>query len=231
MALDDSGAAPAPDGRGAAESHARTGLSADQRTLARLRAASHPLGCTPCVRPWNLDELVDLTPETTLCDAAVLVPLVRRGSDLHLLLTRRTEHLTHHAGQISFPGGRMEPFDADPLAAALRESEEEIGLPAPAVEALGYLDPLATITGFRVLPVVGVIAELPPLRLDPNEVAAVFEVPLEWVLERAHQERRAREFRGRVRHYHVIEYGEHHIWGATASMIVNLADRLEALDR
>ena len=231
MALDDPDAAPAPDGRGAAESHARIGLSTDPRTLARLRAASHPLDCAPCVRPWNLDELVDLTPETTLRDAAVLVPLVRRGADLHLLLTRRTEHLTHHAGQISFPGGRIEPFDIDPLAAALRESEEEIGLPGPAVEALGYLDPLATITGFRVLPVVGVIAELPPLRLDPNEVAAVFEVPLAWVLERAHQQRRAREFRGRIRHYHVIEYGEHHIWGATASMIVNLADRLEALDR
>lgn len=169
--------------------------------------------------------------EATLRDAAVLLPLVRRGDELNLLLTRRTEHLSHHAGQISFPGGRIEASDPDPLAAALRESEEEIGLPRHAVEALGYLDPLATITGFRVVPVLGFVAEPPPLRLDPNEVAQVFEVPLGFVLDRAHQERRAREFRGRVRHYHVIEYGEHHIWGATASMIVNLADRLEALDR
>jgi hypothetical protein len=82
-----------------------------------------------------------------------------------------------------------------------------------------------------VVPVLGFVAEPPPLRLDPNEVAQVFEVPLGFVLDRAHQKRRVREFRGRIRHYHVIEYGEHHIWGATASMIVNLADRLEALDR
>jgi 8-oxo-dGTP pyrophosphatase MutT (NUDIX family) len=204
-------------------------LSADPAALSRLRAAARPLGPAPTVRPWNLDELADLMSEASLRDAAVLVPLVRRGDELNLLLTRRTEHLTHHAGQISFPGGRIEAFDRDPLAAALRECEEEIGLPRPAVEALGYLDPLATITGFRVLPVVGLIDHLPMLRLDPNEVAAVFEVPLGFVLDRANQQRRARDFRGRVRHYHVIEYGEHHIWGATASMIVNLADRLETL--
>ncbi len=206
-------------------------MSADPEALARLRAAARPLGPAPAVRPWNLDELADLMHEAVLRDAAVLLPLVRRGGELNLLLTRRTEHLTHHAGQISFPGGRIEPFDPDPLAAALRESEEEIGLPRPAVEALGYLDPLATITGFRVVPVLGVVAELPPLRLDPNEVAAVFEVPLGFVLDRTNHQRRAREFRGRIRHYHVIEYGEHHIWGATASMIVNLSDRLEALVR
>jgi 8-oxo-dGTP pyrophosphatase MutT (NUDIX family) len=231
MALDDSAAALPSDGRGVAEPRQRIDLSADPRTLQRLRAASHDLGCVPGIRPWNLDELVDLTPETSLRDAAVLLPLVRRGAALNLLLTRRTEHLTHHAGQISFPGGRVEPNDAGPLAAALRETEEEIGLPASAVDALGFLDPLATITGFRILPVVGVIDDLPPLRLDPNEVADVFEVPLSFVLDRAHQQRRQREFRGRVRSYHVIEYGTHHIWGATASMIVNLADRIEALDR
>lgn len=231
MVLDDGGGAGAGDEPRPSGPRSRFGLSADPAALARLRAAARPLGPAPSVRPWNLDELADLMPEATLRDAAVLLPLVRRGRELNLLLTRRTEHLTHHAGQISFPGGRIEAWDPDPLAAALRESEEEIGLPRPAVEALGYLDPLATITGFRVVPVVGVVSELPPLRLDPNEVAAVFEVPLGFVLDRAHQERRAREFRGRVRHYHVIEYGEHHIWGATASMIVNLADRLEALDR
>lgn len=231
MVLDDCGGTGAVDEPRAPDPRSRFGLSADPAALARLRAAARPLGPAPAVRPWNLDELSDLMSEATLRDAAVLLPLVRRGADLNLLLTRRTEHLTHHAGQISFPGGRIEASDPDPLAAALRESEEEIGLPRPSVDALGYLDPLATITGFRVVPVVGVIAELPPLRIDPNEVAAVFEVPLGWVLDRANQQRLAREFRGRTRHYHVIEYGEHHIWGATASMIVNLADRLEALDR
>lgn len=231
MAFDDSAAALPSDGRGVAEPRQRIDLSADPRSLERLRAASHDLGRVPRTRPWNLDELVDLTPETALRDAAVLLPLVRRGEVLNLLLTRRTEHLTHHAGQISFPGGRIEALDAGPLAAALRESEEEIGLPASAVDALGFLDPLATITGFRILPVIGLIEELPPLRLDPNEVAAVFEVPLAFVLDRSHQQRREREFRGRVRSYHVIEYGAHHIWGATASMIVNLTDRIEALDR
>jgi 8-oxo-dGTP pyrophosphatase MutT (NUDIX family) len=206
-------------------------LSADRDSLERLRAATHPLPTAPTARPWNLDELEDLMSEASLRDAAVLVPLVRRGDALHLLLTRRTEHLTHHAGQISFPGGRIEPADPDPVAAALRECEEEIGLSRALVEPIGFLDPLATITGFRVMPVLGLIDALPPLRLDPHEVAAAFEVPLAHVLDRAHQRREAREYRGRVRHYHVIPYREHRIWGATAAMIVNLADRLERLER
>lgn len=231
MVLDDTGGTGALHESRAPDPRIRLGLSADPSALARFRAAARPLGPAPADRPWNLDELSDLMSEATLRDAAVLLPLVRRGANLHLLLTRRTEHLTHHAGQISFPGGRVEATDSDPLATALRECEEEIGLARHAVEPLGYLDPLATITGFRVVPVIGLVPDLPPLRIDPNEVAAVFEVPLGYVLDRGNQKRLAREFRGRMRHYHVIEYGEHHIWGATASMIVNLADRLEALDR
>jgi 8-oxo-dGTP pyrophosphatase MutT (NUDIX family) len=201
-------------------------MSAAMALLDQLRLAGHPLHQPPGGTPWNQAEIDDLVgPQEGLREAAVLVPVVRRDGEPRLILTRRNDSLRHHAGQISFPGGRIEA-DESPLRAALREAEEEIGLPPDATEALGYLDPLATITGFRVVPVLGLVHGEPILRPDPGEVAETFEVPLAFVLDPANLEEHAREFRGRVRHYHVIRWRHYDIWGATASMIANLARRL-----
>lgn len=202
-------------------------MSATAPLLDRLRHAGHPLHAPPAAAPWNQAEIDDLVgPQDGLREAAVLVPVVLRAAGPSLILTRRTDSLRHHAGQISFPGGRIEEADESPLHAALREAEEEIGLPRAATEALGYLDPLATITGFRVVPVLGLVHGEPQLRPDPGEVAEAFEVPLEFVLDPGNLEEHAREFRGRVRHYHLIRWRHYDIWGATASMIANLSRRL-----
>ncbi|QEL65557.1 hypothetical protein OTERR_20810 [Oryzomicrobium terrae] len=158
--------------------------------------------------------------------AAVLFPIVRHEGTPSVLLTQRTSHLSAHPGQISFPGGQVEPEDPSPLATALRETEEEIGLPRSAVEVLGYLPEYFTTTGFRITPVVGLLT--PPFALAPDarEVAEVFEVPLAFLLDPANRQRHAREWQGRLRHYYALPYGERYIWGATAGMIVALADAL-----
>ena len=169
----------------------------------------------------------DLPPERLLVPAAVLVPLVRRDSGLTVLLTQRTAHLSHHAGQVSFPGGRLEHGE-EPLAAALRETFEEIGIPPERVEPLGWLDDYVTITGFRITPLVGVLE--PPLTLDadPFEVADIFEVPLSFILDRANHKACSRIVEGRERPYYAIPYGERYIWGATAGMLINLVEVLGA---
>ncbi len=195
----------------------------------RLREATHALDAPPRASTRQMSELDDLLPEeTSLRPAAVLVPIVVGDDGPRLLLTRRTAQLTHHAGQISFPGGRIESEDDGPLAAALRETREEIGVPGDWIEPLGYLDPLVTITGFVVTPVVALLKPAPPLALDRNEVDEAFEVPLSFVLDERNRTPHAREFRGRLRHYLVIQYGPYEIWGATAAMIANLAQRLES---
>jgi 8-oxo-dGTP pyrophosphatase MutT (NUDIX family) len=191
----------------------------------RLRAATHPLTAPPCGDAWNSAELADMLP-ATLRAAAVLVPIVLRASGPTVVLTRRTEDLTHHAGQISFPGGRVEPGDRDLVDAALRETREEIGLDEALIEPVGYLDPYATITGFCVTPVVGLVQGDAAFAIDPREVAEAFEVPFAFLIDTGRHELRSREFRGRVRNYHAIQYGPHEIWGATAAMIVNLVERL-----
>ncbi|HET9485549.1 MAG TPA: CoA pyrophosphatase [Xanthomonadales bacterium] len=194
----------------------------------RLRRALHPLAAAPRDQPTNYTELRDLLPDAAvLRPAAVLVPIVWRAEGAGMILTLRTDRLTHHGGQISFPGGCVEPGDADVVAAAAREAWEEIGLEPGALEPLGFLDRYATITGFDVTPVIALVDADARLVPDPGEVAEVFEVPLQWVLDPARQERRSREFLGRVRHYHAIEFEQREIWGATASMIVNLAERLQ----
>ncbi|WP_241911739.1 CoA pyrophosphatase [Telmatospirillum siberiense] len=164
---------------------------------------------------------------TELVPAAVLVPLVRREDGLTVLLTQRTAHLSHHGGQISFPGGRMEPEDADPTAAALRETREEIGLPSEAVDVLGRLDDYVTVTGFKVAPVVGLIH--PPFTLVPEsfEVQEIFEVPLSFVLNPVNHQRHSRVTpAGETRHFYAIPFGERYIWGATAAMLVNFYETL-----
>jgi 8-oxo-dGTP pyrophosphatase MutT (NUDIX family) len=158
--------------------------------------------------------------------AAVLVPIVDRPEGLTVLLTQRTDHLADHAGQISFPGGRIEPEDATPEDAALREAREEIGLDARHVHVIGRLDLYRTTTGFEVVPVVGLIHPAMTLRPDPREVADVFEVPLDFLIDPANRERRSREWRGATRSFYVMPYLGRHIWGATAGMLVDLAERL-----
>lgn len=161
-------------------------------------------------------------------EAAVLVPIVNRPGGLQLLLTQRTPHLDNHAGQISFPGGRVEEADASREETALRETEEEIGLPRSAVALLGRLPVYENLSGFRITPVVGWIE--PPLELkpDPFEVAAAFEAPLAHFLDLAGYQRRAFEFRGRRRHYMAIPYEGRYIWGATAAMLYSFARMLAA---
>ncbi|HEY0413713.1 MAG TPA: CoA pyrophosphatase [Allosphingosinicella sp.] len=158
--------------------------------------------------------------------AAVLVAVVDRP-DPTVILTERPGTMRMHPGQISFPGGRIDPGDADAIAAALREAEEEIALPRHRVEVIGTADRYRTITGFEVTPVVGVVPPGLDLRPQPGEVAAMFEAPLHWLLDPARQVVRTAVFRGRERSYYEIEWEGRRIWGATAAMIVNLSRRLE----
>ncbi len=158
--------------------------------------------------------------------AAVLVPIVDRPEP-SVILTLRPETMRKHAGQISFPGGRIDPGDSDAVNAALREAEEEIGLPRAAVEVIGTADRYRTITGFEVTPVVGVVPPDLDLSPHPGEVAAMFEAPLAYLLDPARQAVRTVAWKGKDRCYYEIDYEGRRIWGATAAMIVNLSRRLE----
>ena len=171
----------------------------------------------------------DLFPGRDPAAASVLVPLVRRPHGLQVLLTRRTDHLRDHAGQISFPGGRAEPHDADSVATALREAEEEVGLPPAWVEVIGAMPDYTTVTRFVVTPVVGLIAPDYPLRLDTFEVAEAFEVPLSFLMTPAHHRRHEFEIAGVRRQFLSMPWSkpggppdEYFIWGATAAMLRNL---------
>lgn len=161
-----------------------------------------------------------------LMPAAVLVAVVDHPSPT-VILTQRPETMRKHPGQISFPGGRIDPGDDGPVAAALREAEEEIALPRDAVQLVGMADLYRTITGFQVTPVVGVVPPGLPLRPHPGEVAAMFEVPLDYLLDPRHQIVRTVEWQGSERCYYEIDWEGRRIWGATAAMIVNLLRRLE----
>ena len=164
--------------------------------------------------------------EAGVTRAAVLVPIIAHGDGLTVLFTQRTASLRSHSGQVSFPGGRAEPGDASVEFTALREAEEEIGLPARRVEVLARLPEYFTRTGFRVTPVVGLIQ--PPLELVPDarEVDEVFEVPLAFILDSANHKRATRELNGRAVGYYVIEHNGRTIWGATAGMLVNFYRQL-----
>ena len=173
----------------------------------------------------DLDEIT-----MPLTQAAVLIPVTDRAQHDRggpgVILTRRTDTMTRHAGQVAFPGGRVDPGDADAVAAALREAEEEIGLPRSAVTIVGETDRYRTVTDFEVTPVIGVIP--PDLVFTPSagEVADVFEVPLGFLLDSGNHMEASVEWQGRNRHYYEIFWGGYRIWGATAAMIVNLSRRL-----
>jgi 8-oxo-dGTP pyrophosphatase MutT (NUDIX family) len=171
------------------------------------------------------DREATIDPSSRLIPAAVLVAITDRDEP-GVILTQRTEHMRRHAGQIAFPGGRVDPDDSDAIAAALREAEEEIGLPRSSVEVIGAADTYRTITGFDVTPVIGVIAPDLPLTPQPAEVASVFEAPLAFLLNDANHVEASVEFQGSVRHYYEINWEDRRIWGATAAMIVNLSRRL-----
>jgi 8-oxo-dGTP pyrophosphatase MutT (NUDIX family) len=161
--------------------------------------------------------------------AAVLCGLVERAVGLHVVLTMRAAHLNQHAGQISFPGGKIDQRDPSPMAAALREANEEIGLDGDRVEIIGTLDQYQTSTGFRVTPFVGVIDPRWRPLPDPNEVEQVFETPLDFLMDPANRVRHRYERRGVERHYYAMPWGAYYIWGATAGMLKGLSDRLALL--
>ncbi len=169
----------------------------------------------------------DMHPKGALVPAAVLVPLVPRKIGMTVLLTQRTDHLHDHAGQISFPGGRIERSDASAEHAAIRETVEEVGLEAERVETIGQLDAYVTRTGYAVTPVVGIVTPPFTVRPDPFEVADVFEVPLAFILDPVNLERHSRVYEGKQRHFYALPYEERYIWGATAGMLVNLAQVLK----
>jgi len=162
--------------------------------------------------------------------AAVLVPVVNRPTGLTLLLTQRSADLPDHPGQISFPGGRVEPDDASLAHAALREAHEEVGLAADRVALLGELAPYETVTGYRVTPIVGWVEPPFVLTPDPIEVADVFEVPLAFLLDPGNQQRHFRMLGEQRRDFWAIPYGERYIWGATAAMLMMLDRTLRAAE-
>jgi 8-oxo-dGTP pyrophosphatase MutT (NUDIX family) len=173
----------------------------------------------------------DLNPGTrpegarVLRPAAVLLPIVQRP-DPTVLFTQRTPHLARHAGQVSFPGGRVEDSDLSLVETALRETAEETGITAGFVSVAGFLEPYETGTGFAILPVVGLLSEGFPLVPNPDEVAEIFEVPLAFLLDPANRERHAADWQGRRREFYAFNYKGHYIWGATAAIVVQFAERV-----
>ena len=157
--------------------------------------------------------------------AAVLVPVVDHPEPT-VLLTQRSQHLPDHPGQVSFPGGKIDKIDADPLASALREADEEIGLDRAHVEPLGYLDLYMTTLGYRIVPVIARVKPGFTLKLNTSEVDNAFEVPLAFLMDQANVQRHSRDWQGMTRHYYAITFGERYIWGVTAGILRNLHERI-----
>jgi 8-oxo-dGTP pyrophosphatase MutT (NUDIX family) len=186
----------------------------------RRLASGLPVSDLPVDSDFSLSGIVP-RPETWRA-ASVLVPLVDRPAGVTVLLTQRTDDMPSHAGQVAFPGGRRQAEDADAIATALRETEEEVGLARSFVEIVGPVDLYRTGTGYEITPVVGIVTPGFTTRADPREVAAVFEVPLEHFLDERNHRIDSRQYQGRERRYYAMPYGERYIWGATAGMLKNL---------
>jgi 8-oxo-dGTP pyrophosphatase MutT (NUDIX family) len=176
----------------------------------------------------NVSARETLASDRRLTPAAVLVPIIMRASGATMLFTERAADLRDHAGQISFPGGKVDADDVDDIAAALREAHEEVGLPPEAVDVIGRLGPYETGTGFNISPVVGLIFNAPQFTPQATEVASVFEVPLHFVIDPKNHQIHSRLFHGVQRHFYAITYQERLIWGATAAILVQFANRLGA---
>jgi 8-oxo-dGTP pyrophosphatase MutT (NUDIX family) len=186
----------------------------------RRLALGLPVSQPPLGSDFSLNGVT--SPPTTFREAAVLVPLVQRESGLTVLLTQRTDDMPSHAGQISFPGGRRQKEDADAVATALRETEEEVGLSRTFINVIGEIDPYRTGTGYEVTPVVGLVRTGFTVHADPREVADIFEVPLAHFLDEKNHRLDSRVWQGRERRYYAMPYRERYIWGATAGMLKNL---------
>jgi 8-oxo-dGTP pyrophosphatase MutT (NUDIX family) len=202
---------------------ARGGLAA---LRARLLAEPPQLPLRPTRGDYDLNP--DMHPEPRdLVPAAVLIPIVVRDVPT-VLFTQRTQTLARHAGQVSFPGGRVDDGDVSMVETALRETHEETGITSSFVSVAGYLDAYETGTGFAILPVVGLLHEGFALMPEPDEVAEIFEVPLAFLLDPKNRKRDSREWQGKRREFWVFNHGGHYIWGATAAIVVNFAERMRA---
>jgi len=209
---------------------ALSGADFFERAKARLNLDVPPGLTDPNVTPKRGDHDADpvmkkISEVRPIRPAAVLVPVIDHPEPT-VLLTQRAQHLPNHAGQISFPGGKIEQTDADPLAAALRETQEEIGLDRKAVTPLGYLDLYMTTLGYRIVPVVARVRPGFALTLNTAEVDATFEVPLGFLMDQTNVQRHSRDWNGMTRHYYAITFGERYIWGVTAGILRNLYDRI-----
>ena len=198
------------------------------RSLAKARLLGHPAGVDAAVSgPSDYDLNPEMTDQTShpLIPAAVLVPVIMQNP-MRVLLTERTAHLNAHAGQIAFPGGKIDAGDLDARDAALREAREEIGLDPGLVETLGYLEPYRTGTGYIITPVVAFVSATFTPEPDPAEVAEAFTVPLAFLMNETNHKIDSREWRGKIRHFYAMPFEQRYIWGATAGIIRALYRRL-----
>jgi len=218
--------------RSTADSRRQETASFFDRARARLTLEVPPALTDPTARGARGD--LDLNPDMWVRagvkatkPAAVLVPVIDR-SEPTVLLTQRTAELASHAGQVAFPGGKIDPDDESPVAAALREAREETGLAPTLVEPIGYLDLYLTFSGFRILPTVARVKPGFTLAINPREVVETFEVPLEFLMTPENHQRKTRDWNGLQREYYAIAFEDRYIWGITAGILRNLYDRIYA---